>query len=271
MQRLTFAPLAALAAFLLLGAAAHAQTAGTITFNANQTSAQGGLTPVLTWSTSPVATSCQASGGWSGTKFALGTETLARITANKSYTLTCSWGSASTTVHWVAPTRNTDNSTLTDLASFKVVYGRSATDLSSSKAVSDPRATSTIVSGLTAGTWYFAVRAVNTAQRESAPSNVATRTITAASAAKTVNITITAAPTNPTPTPGLRTVSTTVYDVVWVNQVRTRGRAIGTIAIGKPCERGYQVGTNYFRVNRSDTRLTMEPRGASIIARCATS
>jgi hypothetical protein len=269
MQRPKIAPLGALAClFLLAAAGAHAQTAGTITFTANRTSATGSLAPVLTWSTSPVASSCQASGAWSGTKFASGSETVATITASRSYTLTCSWGSAAATVNWVAPTRNTDGTTLSDLASFKVIYGRSASDLSSTKAVSDPRATSTVLSGLTAGTWYFAVRAVNSAGRESAPSNTATKTITAATAAKTVSITITPAPS---PTPALRTVRTSVYDVIWVDNVRTRGRVIGTIALGKPCEAAYRVGTNYYRVSRTDARLTMEPRGASIIARCATS
>ena len=62
--------------FLAAGAA-QAQTAGTVTLRANPTSATGSIVPVLTWSTNPVATSCTASGGWSGTKAASGTQTLA--------------------------------------------------------------------------------------------------------------------------------------------------------------------------------------------------
>jgi hypothetical protein len=268
MLRSTFAPLAALACFVLLGATAHAQTAGTVTITANPTSATGSATPVLTWSSSPVASSCLASGGWSGTKFASGSETVARITANASYTLTCTWGAASTTVTWVAPTRNTDNTTLTDLASFKVVYGRSATDLSQTRVVSDPRATSTVISSLAAGTWYFAVRAVSSAQRESDLSNVASKSIAAASTARTVNVTVTPAPS---PTPSLRTVRTTVYDVIWVNNARARGQVVGSIALGRPCTSNYQVATVYYGVNRADVTQTRQPRSNSVITRCATS
>src|SRR5690242_6265952 len=130
---------------LLLGSLAEAQTAGTISFTANQTSATGSLTPKLTWSTTPVASSCTASGGWSGTKFASGSETLATITASKSYTLTCAWGNGNATIRWTAPTKNTDGSTLTDLKGFKIVYGQSATNLNLSQSVSGASTTSATV------------------------------------------------------------------------------------------------------------------------------
>lgn len=192
---------ALLALPMLLGAMAHAQTAGTITFTANQTSATGSLVPVLTWSTSPVASSCAAGGGWSGTKFASGSETLASITSSKSYTLTCSWGGGSAKVSWTAPTTNTDGSSMTNLASFKVLFGTSSGSLTQTAVVSNAQAISTTITPLGAGTWYFAVRAVNSSGTESANSAVVSKTITAATAAKTVNITITAA-TTPPPTGG---------------------------------------------------------------------
>ena len=59
---------------------------------------------------------------------------------------------------------------------------------------------STTISSLTPGTWYFAVRAVNTSGTESANSNVTTKAVTGASAARTVAITIT--PTTPPPSGG---------------------------------------------------------------------
>ena len=65
---------------------------------------------------------------------------------------------------WVAPTTNTDGSALTNLAGFKVYYGTSSTSLSSSTTVDDMTRRSATISSLTPGTWYFAVRAVNTAQ-----------------------------------------------------------------------------------------------------------
>jgi hypothetical protein len=255
---------------LLLGSLAQAQTAGTITFTANKTSATGSLVPVLTWSTSPVASSCTASGAWSGTKFASGSETLASITSSKAYTLSCSWGNGSSTVSWTKPTKNSDDSTLTNLAGFKVMFGNSASALTQSKAVNDANATSTTVAALASGTWYFAVRAVNTDGVESDNSTVVSKTISSASAAKTVNITITGG-TTPPPTPSLKTVNRDVYDVVTSNGYRSLGRKVGTIAIGKPCQSTYRVYSNHYKVTTSDVTITRTPRSTNVVARCATS
>lgn len=198
MRRLTFISIALLAALV---SPVYAQTAGTVTFSAQQTSATGSLTPVLTWSTTPTASGCTAGGAWSGTKFASGSETVTTITSSKSYTLTCSWGNGSTTVTWKAPTTNTDGTALTNLASYTVLFGTSSSALSQSKTVSDPSATSTTIAALASGTWYFAVRAVNSGGVESESSAIASKTLTSASASKTINITITA-PSQPPPSSG---------------------------------------------------------------------
>src|SRR5262245_39146613 len=220
-------------ALMLLASLAQAQTAGTVNLSANRTSAQGSLTPVLTWSTSPVASSCRASGGWSGTKFASGSETLPTITTSQTYTLTCSWNGGTATVHWTAPTTNTDGSRITNLAGYKVVFGTSSSALNQSQSVNSATATSATIASLSAGTWYFAVRAVNSSGAESANSSVSQKTVTGASASKSVNITITSgSPPPPPPSSTLKTTSKRVYDVVWSNNVRTRGVQVGTIAIG---------------------------------------
>ena len=251
---------------MLLGAAAQAQTAGTVTFTANQTSATGSLVPVLTWSTTPVASSCLASGGWSGTKFASGSETLAVITSSKSYTLTCSWGGGSATVRWTAPTTNTDNSALTNLSGFKVLFGTSATALSQSKTISDPAATSTTITALGSGTWYFAVRAVNSNNVESADSTLTSKAITSASAAKTVAVTITPA------TGTLKTVNAMVFDVLHDSAgKRILGRQVGTIALGKPCDSTFKVYASHFAVSKSDATITITPRSTHVVARCSIS
>jgi hypothetical protein len=248
---------------MLLGATAQAQTAGTVTFTANQTSATGSLVPVLTWSTTPVASSCLASGGWSGTKFAAGTETLAAITSSKSYTLTCSWGGGSAKVSWTAPTTNTDSSALTNLSGFKVLFGNSASALSQSKSISDPTATSTTITALGSGTWYFAVRAVNASNVESANSTVTSKAITSASAAKTVAITISAGST-------LKVVNKAVYEVRTSSTgYRSLGRQVGTIALGKPCQSSYKVYSSHYKVTNSDVRFTLTPSSATVVARCA--
>jgi hypothetical protein len=255
---------------LMFGALAQAQTAGTVTLTANQTSAQGSLVPVLTWSTAPVASGCIASGSWSGTKFASGSETLAKITASKSYTLTCTWNNGSTSLTWTPPTQNSNNTPLTDLTGYKVLYGTTAGALTQQKVISDATAGATTITALPGGTWYFAVRSVNSKQLESDNSNVAQKTIASASAAKTVPITITAG-TPPPPTPTLKTVATSGYDVLIRNGVRVLGRVVGTVPIGTRCQSYYKVGTNYYKVDTAAVTVTTTPRSNTIVARCATS
>src|SRR5690242_11840001 len=264
MHRLTIAFRAL--TLLVLASWAHAQTAGTINFTANQTSATGSLTPVLTWSTTPVASSCTASGGWSGTKFASGSETVAKITASKSYTLTCAWGNGTANLSWVAPTQNTDGSSLTNLKGYRILYGTSASNLNLSQSVNSATATSASIAALGAGTWYFAVRAVNSSGAESDNSAVVTRTITAATAAKTVNITITASTT-----PTWKTISTVAYDVLIRNGVRVPGRQVGTVPLGTKCQTHYKVGADYYKVDAAYVKVTIQPRSNTIIARCAKS
>lgn len=86
-------------------------------------------------------------------------------------------GSGSATVSWVAPTQNTDGSTLTDLAGYAILYGRSASDLSLSVSINNPSLSSYVVENLTSGAWFFAVVAINSNGTSSVPSDVATKTI----------------------------------------------------------------------------------------------
>jgi len=254
---------------LLLGSLAQAQTAGTITFTANKTSSTASFAPVLTWSTSPVATSCAASGGWSGTKFASGSETVATISSNASYTLTCTWGSGSASISWTKPTTNSDGSALTDLASYKILFGKSTTSLTQTQTVNSATATSATVPALAAGTWYFAVRAVNSKGVESSNSNVAQKTVTGASAAKSLAISVTASP--PPPTTTLKAVARPTYDVLWSNGVRVLGRQVGNVLLGTACDGSFQVGTSYFAVPASAVTTWHTPRSIHIVAKCAKS
>lgn len=250
---------------ILTATGANAQTAGTITFTASPTSGTGSVVPRLTWSTSPVATSCTAGGGWSGTKFASGSETLATITASKTYTLTCSWGNGSATINWTRPTTNTDGSPLTNLAGFKVLYGTSSTALSQVRQINDPAATSATISALQTGTWYFSVRAFTSAQVESDNSNLAQKTITSASTSK--SLTITVAPASTT----LKTTSTRVFDVLFQNGGTVLGREVGTVPLGTTCNGKYPVNTNYFPVPRTKVSFTRTSRSNTVVARCAAS
>jgi len=253
--------------FLAAGAV-QAQTAGVVTLRANATSATGSMVPVLTWSTSPVANSCSASGGWSGTKAASGTQTLSSISASTNYTLTCSWTTGSARVNWTIPTTNTNGSALTNLAAFRVYYGTSSTSMSQIQEINDISSTATTINSLAPGNWFFKVRAVNASQLESADSGVASKAVTGSSAASTVNITISA---TPPPTTTLRTIATPVYDVIRGSTGRwVLGRVVGTVPVGRACRTYYLTG-DYYGVLTGIVTLTRTPRGTTLVAHCARS
>ena len=84
-------------------------------------------------------------------------------------------GSAS--LSWTPPTRNTDGSSLTNLAGYRITYGTSASALSKTITVSNPGMTSYVVDGLAAGTWYFAIKAYTSSGSESATSSVASKSV----------------------------------------------------------------------------------------------
>lgn len=167
-------------AILALGVFGTAQSQ-TLDFTLAASSSDGAnVVPKLTWATTPVAASCAATGNWSGSKAASGTQVLPAVpaTSTQSYVLTCSWAASNTViVNWQNPTKNTDGTTYSDHAGSKVVYGTSPTALNTIVDVPDPVATSRPISGLAPGTYYFAVRAVNRAGISSAQSNVVSRII----------------------------------------------------------------------------------------------
>ena len=250
---------------ILVAGGVQAQTAGVVTLQANATSATGSMVPVLTWSTSPAANSCVASGGWSGTKAASGTQTLPSITTSTNYTLTCTWGSGYARVGWVAPTTNTNGSPITNLSGFRVYYGTSTSSMTQVQQVTDVGATFATVSPLASGTWYFKVKAVNSNGAESADSNITSKSVSSASAARTLGITI-----NPSSTPARRTIATSVYDLTrstttgkWV-----LGRIVGTAPIGTPCRTYYLTG-DYYGVQTGYVTLTRAMRGNTLVAHCA--
>jgi hypothetical protein len=75
-------------------------------------------------------------------------------------------------VSWTKPTTNSDGSALTDISGYQVVYGTSATNLSQSMSIAGASTTSALIGGLTSGTYYVAVRTVNSSGSASSPSGV---------------------------------------------------------------------------------------------------
>jgi len=115
------------------------------------------------------------------------------ITATRSYALTCTWpGDTTATIRWTAPTTNTDGSALAKCASqtevgsclrsFIVLRGSSSTNVGSDgRAVNDRNATSYAWTGLTPGTHWFSVVAVNGNDLQSDQATPRSKVITAAS------------------------------------------------------------------------------------------
>lgn len=83
----------------------------------------------------------------------------------------------SATLNWEAPTQNTDGSSIANLAGYRILYGTSAGALNQTIEIANPSISSYIVSNLSAGTYYFAVKAYTNAGAESGLSNVASKTI----------------------------------------------------------------------------------------------
>lgn len=211
-----------LLACVLLAAAvpAFAQQPGDITFGATVTNANGTLNTTLNWSTTPVATSCTASGhaSWTGTKAASGSLALPAITLSGTYNLTlaCSWpGNSSAIVSWTRPTTNTDGSALAlcvvpvpstgaCLAGYRI-YKSNAANMASPEAqlASSPSSVSHTWTNISpAATYYFAVEVFNANGVPSELSNVASKVITA-TASRTASVTLTV---NPKPSAPVMTI-----------------------------------------------------------------
>ena len=85
-------------------------------------------------------------------------------------------GTYTATLSWNAPTENTDGSTLTDLAGYKLSWGKDG-NLTESITIDNPGITSFMVENLTAGSWTFVSTAFNSKGIESDLSNKATKSV----------------------------------------------------------------------------------------------
>lgn len=80
---------------------------------------------------------------------------------------------------WTPPTTNTDGSTLTNLAGFKIYFSKSQLFTSgvSIVTINNPGQAHQNLNKLPAGTWYFRITAFNSEGRESAFSGTASKLI----------------------------------------------------------------------------------------------
>jgi len=81
------------------------------------------------------------------------------------------------TLNWTAVTTNTNGSTLTNLAGYKVFYGTATNALNTTVTLANPSLTTYVVTNLSSGTWYFAVAAYTSGGQQGTLSNVGSKTI----------------------------------------------------------------------------------------------
>jgi hypothetical protein len=78
---------------------------------------------------------------------------------------------------WTPPTQNTDGSTLSNLAGYRIAYGTSPSALTQTVQVANAGITRYTMDNLSPGTYYFAVRAYTANGTESNNSNVWSKTV----------------------------------------------------------------------------------------------
>jgi Putative Ig domain len=81
------------------------------------------------------------------------------------------------TLSWTPPTQNTDGTTLTNLAGYRIYYGTSSSALTQVVQVNTAGVSSYVIENLTPSTYYFAVRAYTSAGTESNNSNVVSKAV----------------------------------------------------------------------------------------------
>ena len=86
-------------------------------------------------------------------------------------------GTGVASLQWETPPSKVSGEPLDDLAGYRILYGRSSSDLDHSVLITDPATTSYQFSTLTSGVWYFAVVAVNANGLEGPPTTLATKSI----------------------------------------------------------------------------------------------
>ena len=87
------------------------------------------------------------------------------------------YATGSATVSWLAPTLNTNGTALTNLAGYRIYYGRSAASMTQVIQLAGTGVQSYVVTELSPGTWFFSVDAYSSIGASSNQSAVVSKTI----------------------------------------------------------------------------------------------
>ena len=153
----------------------------TLSFSTSSATVNQGGSVTLTW-TSTYTSSCAASGAWSGSRAASGSELVGPIDAASTFTLSCSGAGGNVvemltvsaigpvSLSWAAPTENVDGTPLTDLAGYRIYYGSESRTYSDMEEIMEPASTGYTLN-LASGDYYVAMTALDQQGNESAYSN----------------------------------------------------------------------------------------------------
>lgn len=157
-----------------------------ITLSASTLVVDAGGSVNLTWNATDTD-SCTASGGWSGTLDASGSQSVGPLSTGTTFSLSCTGPGGSVLemisvsvigpvqLSWVAPDENVDGSTLVDLAGYRIYFGTDSRSYSDMVELGAPTVTSHTLS-LASGDYYVAMTALDADGNESGYSNEVIKT-----------------------------------------------------------------------------------------------
>lgn len=247
---------------------AHAQTAPSVTLTASPTSGVSPLSVTLTWSSTglPADAVCTASGmfGWTGTKAASGSQTIAGVRGDSAPMLACVSTTGSATVNWTLPTTNTDGSLIgatpgSVLAGVELFTARTNAGLATAPLITQPAtATTYTFAGLPVGENFYGVRVFNVDTERSALVPVNSMIVApSVSASASVDVRV-------RPNPPLVTVATTAYELRLLKNGNLQFVAVGTVPLGAVCDQPLAGAYSSFEGATISKPLT----GGIIAARC---
>lgn len=154
---------------------------GSIELTASPEYVEAGGSSTLSWNAAG-ASSCTASGGWSGSQPASGSFSVGPINTTTTYQLNCSGPNGNELgmvtvqvvdkfIRWQAPTENVDGTPLTDLAGYVIYWGTSSRSYTGNQTINSPATTEWEATTVPPGTYYFAMTAFDAENNESGYSN----------------------------------------------------------------------------------------------------
>ncbi|MGE0623707.1 MAG: hypothetical protein AB7I04_04555 [Pseudomonadales bacterium] len=184
------------------------QPAPTLSFSVSPSTVQSGQTATLSWSATNT-TSCQASGGWSGSRAASGSATSTPLTANTTFALNCTGPGGTTTRTRTVTVTAAPPPTPAPTLTFSATPGTVQSGQSVTLAWSTTNATS-----CQAGNGWSGARATSGSESRGPLTSSSSFSLTCSGAGGSVtqtrSVTVTAAPPAPAPTVSLSAASTLV-------------------------------------------------------------